>query len=202
MVKISSFSALRPKPDLADRLASRPYDVLNSQEARAEAAQNPYSFLHITKAEIDLSPETDSHSQVVYDKAKANLEQFIRQGFLLREEKACLYIYRLTMSGKEQTGLVCCSAIDDYEKGRIKKHELTRPDKEQDRIQHILTTGAQTGNVFLAYRNVQEIDQLIDGWKNSHAPLYNFLSADGVGHTIWKIDDPTSLAQLTKLFAE
>ena len=124
MVKISSFRALRPKPDLAAQLASRPYDVLNSQEARAEAAQNPYSFLHITKAEIDLSPETDSHSQIVYDTAKTNLDQFIQQGVLLREDKPCLYIYRLTMNGKEQTGLVCCSSIDDYEKEDRKSTRL------------------------------------------------------------------------------
>jgi hypothetical protein len=136
-------------------------DVLNSKEAKLETGSNTNSFLHITKAEIDLPDNIDIHSQQVYDKAKMNLEAFIQQGILFREEKPCYYIYQLVMKGRSQTGLVCASSVTDYEKGIIKKHEFTRPEKELDRINHIKTTGAQTGNVFLAYRNVAAIDALI-----------------------------------------
>src|ERR1700759_2859550 len=166
MSTIIPFQALRPAPQLASQVASRPYDVLNSHEAREEAADNPHSFLHITKAEIDLAPNIDIDSQPVSDKAKENLQAFIDKGILLEEDKPCYYIYRLVMNGKSQTGLVCSSAIHDYEKDIIKKHELTRPDKEADRINHMKTIRAQTGNVFLAYRNVAAIDSLIDNWKN------------------------------------
>ena len=142
MAKISPFRALRPAVPLARQVASRPYDVLNSREAKEEAAGNPDSFLHITKSEIDLPVETDTHSQQVYDKAAENLQAFIQKGVLLREEKPCYYIYRLIMNGRSQTGLVCTSSVDDYENDIIKKHELTRPDKEADRINHMKTIGA------------------------------------------------------------
>ena len=174
MVTISPFRALRPAAAKAKEVASRPYDVLNSQEARAEAAGHPDSFLHITKSEIDLPENTDIHSQQVYDKAKENLDDFISRGTLFREEKPCYYIYQLIMNGRSQTGLVCGSSVDDYEKDLIKKHEFTRPEKEQDRINHIKTTGAQTGNVFLAYRNVAELDKLIEDWKATTHPAYLF----------------------------
>src|SRR5688572_21233571 len=165
MASISPFKALRPKPELARQVGSRPYDVMNSQEAREEANGNACSFLHITKSEIDLPPAVDTHSQQVYETAKENLENFKQQGILFREQKPCYYIYQLIMNGRAQTGLVCASSVDDYEKDIIKKHEFTRPEKEQDRINHIKTTGAQTGNVFLAYRNEAEIDSIIDNWK-------------------------------------
>lgn len=162
MATITPFKALRPQPQYAQQVASRPYDVLNSKEAKEEAAGNPSSFLHITKSEIDLPENTDTHSQQVYDKAKENLQAFMQRDILFREEKPCYYIYQLIMNGKSQTGLVCGSSVNDYENDIIKKHEFTRPDKELDRINHIKTTGAQTGNVFLAYKNVQEIDELIN----------------------------------------
>ena len=133
MSTITAFQALRPVPRLAGQVASKPYDVLNSQEAREEAADNPYSFLHITKAEIDLPPDIEHASRgsgALYDKAKDNLRDFIDKEILIEEDKPCYYIYRLEMNGKSQTGLVCCSSIDDYEKEIILKHELTRPDKE------------------------------------------------------------------------
>src|ERR1700761_7892437 len=158
MSKIVPFQALRPDPQYASQVASKPYDVLNSHEAREEAADNPYSFLHITKSEIDLPLNIDTHSQQVYDKARENLQSFIERGILIEEYSACYYIYRLVMNGRSQTGLVCGSSIDDYEKGIIKKHELTRPDKEKDRIDHMTTIRAQTGNVFLAYQSVGAID--------------------------------------------
>src|ERR1700743_2608189 len=135
MSTIVPFQALRPDPKYAGQVASKPYDVLNSHEAREEAADNPNSFLHITKSEIDMPLNVDTHSQEVYDKAKDNLQAFIEKGILTEEDAPCYYIYELVMNGRSQTGLVCCSAVDDYDRGVIKKHELTRPDQEKDRIQ-------------------------------------------------------------------
>jgi len=201
MSTIVPFQALRPVPDVASQVASRPYDVLDSREAREEAADNPYSFLHITKSEIDLPLNIDVHSQEVYDKAKENLQSFIEKGILVEEDKPCYYIYRLIMNGRHQTGLVAGSSVDDYENGIIKKHELTRPEKENDRINHMKTIRAQTGNVFLAYRSVGAIDGLIEEWKTKHAPLYDFTAADGISHTIWRVDDDQTIAAISHLFA-
>lgn len=201
MSKIVPFQALRPDPQFAAAVASKPYDVLNSHEAREEAADNPCSFLHITKAEIDLPLNVDIHSQEVYDKAKENLRNFIEKGILVEENTPSYYIYRLTMNGREQTGLVCGSSVDDYENGIIKKHELTRPDKEADRIHHMTTIRAQTGNVFLAYKNVGAIDDVIESWKRDHAPIYDFVASDGIGHTIWVVNDPGTIQAITGLFA-
>ena len=161
MISISPFKALRPEAQYAKQVASRPYDVLNSKEAKVEAQGNPFSFLHITKSEIDLPANVDIHSQEVYIKAKENLDAFINRPVLFTESKPCYYIYQMVMGDKSQTGLVCCSSVDDYENGLIKKHEFTRPEKEQDRIAHIKTTGAQTGNVFLAFRDVDELNDII-----------------------------------------
>jgi len=202
MTTIAPFKALRPRPELAKQVASRPYDVLNSKEAKEEAAGNSYSFLHITKSEIDLPDSIDSHSQEVYDKAKENLAAFMQRDILFRENKSCYYVYQLTMNGISQTGLVCTSSVDDYENNLIKKHEFTRPEKEKDRINHILTSGAQTGNVFLAYRNLGEIDEIIENWKNSHDPVYNFEASDKITHTIWIINNDDKISAITHLFAE
>src|SRR5687767_10326873 len=137
MAIIQPFQALRPKQDLAEKVASRPYDVLNSSEAKEEAKGNPFSFLHITKAEIDLPDGTDLHSQAVYDKAAQNLIEFQQKGIVFTEQKPCYYIYRLIMEGRSQTGLVCVSSVQDYFDDVIKKHEFTRPEKEKDRIEHM-----------------------------------------------------------------
>jgi len=201
MSTIAPFQALRPAPALAAQVASPPYDVLNSREAREEAADNPYSFLHITKSEIDLPLNVDTHSQEVYDKAKENLQAFIEKGILIQEDGPCYYIYRLVMNGNDQTGLVCGSSIDDYEKDIIKKHEFTRPEKEADRINHMRTIRAQTGNVFLAYRNVAAIDDLVEKWKKDHDPLYDFIASDGIGHTVWAVDEESTIKAITGLFA-
>ncbi len=200
-MKIQPFKSLRPKPELAQQVASRPYDVLNSEEAAEEAKDNPYSFLHVTKSEIDMPSGTDVHSQSIYDKAKANLHKLIAEGTLLREDKPCYYIYQLVMEGRQQTGLVCISSLDDYFSNTIKKHELTRPEKEKDRINHMKTTEAQTGNVFLAYRDVMEIDAIIDGWKATQKPIYDFIAADGVRHSIWIIDREIVINSITELFS-
>ena len=189
------------RPQLASQVASKPYDVLNSHEAREETADNQYSFLHITKSEVDLPLNVDTHSQQVYDKAKENLQSFIEQGILIEENKPCYYIYQLVMDGRSQTGLVCGSSVDDYENGIIKKHELTRPDKENDRINHMKTIRAQTGNVFLAYKSVNAIDDLIESWKRDHSPLYNFTATDGIGHTVWVVDDAGPIQAIGGLFA-
>lgn len=202
MAIIKPFKAVRPKQELADKVASRPYDVLNSAEAKEEAKGNPYSFLHITKAEIDLPDGIDIHGQAVYDKAKENLQSFLQQGIVFTEDKPCYYIYQLVMNGRSQTGLVCVSSVDDYFKDVIKKHEFTRPEKEKDRIDHMKTIRAQTGNVFLAYNNVHEIDLIIYNWKNNHQPDYNFTAADGIKHTVWAVNDDNVIADISRYFAE
>jgi uncharacterized protein (DUF1015 family) len=201
MSDIKPFKALRPQPQFAKQVASRPYDVLNSAEAKVEVQGNPYSFLNITKSEISLPDGIDSHSQQVYDKAKENLTAFIQRETLFREDKPCYYIYQLIMNGRSQTGLVCVSSVDDYERDIIKKHEFTRPEKELDRINHIKTTGAQTGNVFLAYRNNAALDALIDHWKASKSPQYDFVADDHVQHTIWIVSDSDACQTITDLFA-
>jgi len=200
MAIIKPFKALRPQPQLAKQVASRPYDVLNSAEAKIEAQGNPSSFLHITKSEIDLPDGIDIHSQAVYEQAKSNLEAFIKREVLFQESKECYYIYQLIMNGRKQTGLVCVSSIDDYENDIIKKHEFTRPEKELDRINHIQTSGAQTGNVFLAYRNNVKVDELIEKWKESKSPVYDFIADDEIQHTIWIVNDSDVCDQITALF--
>ncbi|HET9277730.1 MAG TPA: DUF1015 family protein [Flavitalea sp.] len=200
MALITAFKALRPQPEYAKQVASRPYDVLNSKEAKEESAGNPFTFLHITKSEIDLPEDIDIHSQEVYDTAKNNLDAFLHRNILFREEKRCYYVYTLVMNGRSQTGLVCASSLEDYENDIIKKHEFTRPEKEQDRINHIKTTGAQTGNVFLAYKNVPEIDSIIELWKNNHDPVYDFIADDDISHSIWVVNDNSVINTISKRF--
>ncbi len=200
MAIIKPFKALRPHAQLAKQVASRPYDVLNSAEAKLEAQGNHSSFLHITKSEIDLADTTDIHSALVYEQAKDNLAAFITRDILFRESKECYYIYQLIMDGRSQTGLVCVSSVDDYDNGIIKKHEFTRPEKEQDRINHIRVSGAQTGNVFLAYRTNHAVDALIDKWKSTKSPVYDFTADDGIQHTVWIVNDDTVTEQITHLF--
>ncbi len=200
MVTITPFKALRPEAQLAKLVASRPYDVLSSKEAKVEAQGNSQSFLHITKAEIGLPEGIDIHAAEVYEKAKENLTAFMSRNILFRENKPCYYIYKLTMNGRSQAGLVCGSSVDDYENGLIKKHEFTRPDKELDRINHIKTTGAQTGNVFLAYRNVAAIDAVINAWMQDKNPQYDFITEDEIQHSIWIVSDDDTIATISHLF--
>ena len=200
MSTIRPFKALRPQPQFTKQVASRPYDVLNSAEAKLEAQGNPYSFLHITKSEIDLKDDVDHYSPLVYQQAKDNLDAFIKREVLFQESKPCYYIYQLIMDGRSQTGLVAVSSVDDYEKDIIKKHEFTRPEKEQDRINHIKTTFAQTGNVFLAYRNNTEIDTIIDHWKTVKSPAYDFIADDHIQHTIWVISDSEVIQSISDIF--
>jgi uncharacterized protein (DUF1015 family) len=202
MITISPFAALRPEVEHAKEVASRPYDVMSTAEARIETQGNSKSFLHITRSEIDLPEEVDVHSQEVYEKAKENLAAFISRNILFIESKPCYYIYELTMSGRTQTGLVCGSSVDDYENGLIKKHEFTRPEKELDRITHIKTTGAQTGNVFIAYRNVAAIDAIIETCKTDKTPQYSLVADDGIEHKIWVVNDEVTIEKITTLFKE
>ncbi len=200
MAIIQPFKALRPQPQLAKQVASRPYDVLNSAEAKKEAAGNPASFLHITKSEIDLPESVDIHDAQVYEQAKENLTAFIKRDVLFRESKDCYYIYQLIMQGRSQTGLVCVSSVDDYENDIIKKHEFTRPEKELDRINHIKTSGAQTGNVFLAYRNNVGLDALIENWKKTKTAVYDFEADDQIKHTIWVVNDELTIQNISSIF--
>lgn len=202
MAKIRPFEAVRPQPQLAKQVASKPYDVLNSAEAKQEAVGNANSFLHITKSEIDLPETVDIHSQQVYDLALENLNAFLQREVLFKESKPCYYIYQLIMEGRAQTGLVCVSSIEDYNNDIIKKHEFTRPEKEQDRINHIKTSGAQTGNVFLAYRQQASIDVLIDQWKTNKNAVYDFIAEDGIQHTVWVVSDQRVIEQITALFEQ
>jgi uncharacterized protein (DUF1015 family) len=197
---IQPFKALRPQPQLAKQVASRPYDVLNSSEAKKEAAGNPASFLHVTKSEIDLAESVDIHDAQVYEQAKENLTAFIKRDVLFRESKDCYYIYQLIMHGRSQTGLVCVSSVDDYENDIIKKHEFTRPEKELDRINHIKTSGAQTGNVFLAYRNNFGLDTLIENWKKTKTAVYDFVADDEIQHTIWVVNDELTIQNISSIF--
>ena len=201
MAIIKPFKALRPQAQFAKQVASKPYDVLTSAEAKKEAQGNPNSFLHITKSEIDLPENIDVHSKEVYEKAKDNLQAFIKREILFRENKECFYIYRLTLNNHSQTGLIAVSSIDDYENNIIKKHELTRPDKELDRINHIKTTGAQTGNVFMAYRNNAALDNLVEKWTATKTAVYNFVADDNVSHTLWIVNDDKIIKQIINIFS-
>ena len=200
MARISPFAALRPKPQYAQEVATLPYDVVSVAEARAYRRQ-PNHFFHVTRSEIDLMESVDVHSQAVYERAKENLDNMVREGIMRQDDEPCYYIYELTMNGRSQTGLICASSIDDYFKGIIKKHEFTRPEKEKDRTDHIRTTRAQTGIVFLAYRDHEGVQQTIDEWKAKHSPAYDFTAEDGVGHRLWVMDDYAKVSVITHLFA-
>ena len=199
MAVIRKFKAIRPTPEMAERVAALPYDVVNSEEAAEMVIGNPYSFLHVDKAEIDLPAGTDIYSPEVYEKAKSNLEKMITDGVLVQDEKPMLYVYELTMDGRSQTGLVACTSIDEYMQGIIKKHELTREDKEQDRIRHVDICNANTGPIFLAYRTVDEISKIVDDVKKN-APVYDFTAEDGIKHRAWVIEDDKTADKLVELF--
>lgn len=188
MAYFRPFKAIRPNKEYADKVAALPYDVMNSNEAREMVKDNPYSFLHVDKAEIDLPKDTYLYDKVVYEKAAENLKKLVDDSICKRDEKDCFFIYRQIMNGRSQTGLVGCASIDDYINNIIKKHELTRADKEQDRINHVDTCNANTGPIFLTYKNGDAVKKIIADWQENHAPEYDFVS-DGVAQTVWVIDD-------------
>jgi uncharacterized protein (DUF1015 family) len=188
MAVLEPFRALRPRPDLAERIAAPPYDVLSSEEAREMAATNPLSFLRVNKAEITFAPDVDPHSQQVYDRARRNLEVLVEKGAMIREEVPRLYLYEQRMGSHVQAGFVAGASIDEYDDGRIRKHEHTKPDKVEDRARLIDTMDAQVGPVFLAFRARREIASLIDAIRASE-PVYDFTADDGIGHRVWVIGD-------------
>jgi uncharacterized protein (DUF1015 family) len=202
MAQIKPFRALRPHNEYTAQVASRPYDVLNSEEARKEAGDNFLSFLHVTKSEIDLPAGIDIHSGQVYEKAKENLQKLIQKKILFQEDKPCYYIYELAWKGRTQTGLVCVSSVEDYFNDVIKKHEFTRPEKEKDRIDHMRTIRAQTGNVFLACKDLKELNDVFDKWKDQNPAEYNFTASDGVTHAIWVVNAFATIDIITNLFKE
>ena len=199
MAVIRKFKAIRPTSEMAEAVAALPYDVVNSEEAREMTKDKPYSFLHVDKAEIDLPVGTDIYSSQVYAKAKENLDKLVSDGILVQDNKPMLYVYELTMDGRSQTGLVACTSIDEYLNGIIKKHELTREDKEQDRIRHVDICNANTGPIFLAYRTVDEISAIIENVKKN-APVYDFTAEDGIKHRAWVIDNDETANKLIELF--
>lgn len=199
MADVRPFAALRPTPELAEQVASPPYDVIDSAEARAMAADNPHSFLHVTKPEIDLPEGTDLYSDEVYAKGRENLQGLIAEGTLFREDAPCFYVYRQQMGDHVQTGVVAGASIAEYDAGKIKKHEFTRPDKEDDRTRHILALRANTGPVFLTYPQSDEIDAIVAGVCDLD-PTYDFVADDGIAHTLWVVDDNSTNAAIAMAF--
>lgn len=202
MAVIKPLQAYRPRPELAAKVASLPYDVMNSDEAREMAKDNPYSFLHVVKAEIDLDPSIDLYDKRVYEQARKNLNTLIADGVLVQDKKAQLYIYKEVMQDRAQIGLVTRTSVDDYLNGVIKIHEFTRADKEQDRINYVDYCDANTGLIFLTYRPQREIDAIVNTWIAEHAPVYDFTSDDGIQHTVWTIDNDGVIEQVVRLFAQ
>ncbi len=198
---IRPFPGLRPVPEHAADVVAPPYDVLNSEEARERARGRPWSFLHISKPEIDLPPQTDPHDPAVYAKGAENLRRMLEAGILRQDERPCYYLYRLEMNGHVQTGLVAVASVEAYERGLIKRHEFTRPDKEDDRVRQIDALNAQTGPVFLTYRHRPEIDSVVQALTRRE-PVYDLVADDGVRHTLWAICEPDDVASLDRAFAQ
>ena len=199
MVRIKPFAAIRPPKEIVEEVAARPYDVLNSAEAKAEASEK--SLLHITKPEIDFEPMPDEHSQEVYDQAVKNFKEWQEKGWLVQDSKPCYYIYAQTMNGKTQYGLVLCAHTDDYSEGKIKKHELTRKDKEDDRMIHVRIQNANIEPVFFSYPDNAEIDAIVRKY-TAGKPEYDFTAEDGFGHHFWVIDDDDTIKRITEIFKD
>ena len=195
------FRGIRPVPEQAAEVASRPYDVLDSEEARAEAEGHPLSFLHVVKPEIDLPTDADPYADEVYAKGRENFQSMLDSGSLLREESPAFYLYRLTMDGRSQVGVVGCCHVDEYYDGSIKKHELTRPVKEDDRVRHVQTLNANAEPVFFSYRGRAEIDAFVNERLEAE-PTYDFVAADGIRHEAWVVSDPVEVQRMEQLFAE
>jgi len=200
MATIKPFAALRPRPELAGRVCELPYDVLSSEEARERAAGNPFSFFRVSKPEIDLPATLDPYDPQVYEKGKRNFDRFIREGWLEQDKRPCFYLYRQVMGSHRQVGLVAVASCEDYLRNLIRKHELTRPDKENDRVRHIEALNAQTGPVFLVYRAVPALDELV-AKRIARPPAVDFTASDGVRHTGWVIDEAAPLETIQKIFA-
>ena len=201
MAILKAFKGIRPVKDKVKQIASRPYDVLNSEEARIEADGNPFSFLHIVKPEIDLPPDVDHYSPQVYEKGKENFAKMLKDGLFFQDEKNCLYIYAQTMNGKRQIGLVGCAGVEDYMNNIIKKHEMTRADKEEDRKNHVRVSNMNAEPVFFAYPDVPEMDKIVDDIIRQECE-YDFTSEDSVRHSFWVIKDNDTINKITDLFVK
>ncbi len=202
MAIVKPFRGLRPPRDIAAEVACLPYDVMNSEEAAAMARGKERSLLHITRAEIDLPSDTDIHSQEVYDKSFENFRKWQEKGWLRQDEQPSYYIYAQTMQGVTQYGIVGCASVDDYLNGVIKKHELTRPDKEQDRMIHVKVNDANIEPVFFTYPHVDAIDAIVNQVVSANEPEYDFVAEDGFGHHFWVVEDPATNREIERLFAE
>jgi uncharacterized protein (DUF1015 family) len=201
MTKVISFRAVRPANGYESKVAALPYDVMTSDEAREMVQGKPHSFLHIDKAEIDLPPSVDLYDDSVYAKARENFDRFLAEGVFIEDAERYYYIYRLTMDGRAQTGLVGCASIDDYLNNKIKKHELTRAEKEKDRIRHVDTLDANTGPIFLTCHPDARLSDAIDRWVAAHEPLFDFVADDGIGHTIWTMSGE-ACAEIERIFGD
>ncbi|HPN41727.1 MAG TPA: DUF1015 domain-containing protein, partial [Candidatus Cloacimonadota bacterium] len=202
MAVFKPFKAVRPLPEYAGAIASLPYDVMDSDEARAEVAKNPLSYIHVEKPEVDLPLGTDLYDPKVYAKARENLESYVKRGMMKQDDKPMFYIYRQVMDGRPQVGLVGLASVDEYMDGTIKKHELTRADKEADRIKHVDVCDAHASPVFFTYRHQAGIDAIVNKVMDNHAPVYDFVSDDGIGHSLWLMDDPADIAAIQNAFAQ
>ncbi|SFD05554.1 DUF1015 domain-containing protein [Clostridium uliginosum] len=205
MAIVRPFKAIRPIKQLASKIAALPYDVMSSEEAREIVQENEYSFLHVDRAEVDLDSSIDVHDKKVYEKARENLDSMITDGEYFQDETPCLYIYRQIMNGRAQTGIVFCASIDDYMNNVIKKHEFTRADKEQDRINHVDYCDANTGPIFLTYKEDQIASEIIEAWienESKRQPTYNFVAEDGISHIVWVIDNEIIINEIIDLFKE
>lgn len=201
MAVFRTFQALRPIQEKAADVAALPYDVVNREEAKKIGDENPFSFLHVDRPEMDLEPGIDLYDERVYEKARENLMEMEKKGILVQDKTSCYYIYELVRKGKTQIGIVGCASIDDYRNGVVKKHELTREDKEQDRIHHVDSCNANTGPIFLACRYPENLLKLMNEWKTSHKAVYDFTEEDEITHRVWVIDEPAVISSVKEEFA-
>ncbi len=199
MAIVRPFKGIRPTKELVDKVAALPYDVMNTEEAREMVDGNPYSFLHVDKAQIDLDKNINQYDEIVYKTARKNLDNMRTEGTYIQDDEPKMYIYRQVMNGRTQTGIVGCTSIDDYMNNIIKKHEHTRAEKEQDRVNHVDYCNANTGPIFLTYKNVSEIDKIVNKWTQDE-PEYNFVSEDGISHIVWVIRCKDDIEKLEEQF--
>ena len=202
MANIRPFKGLRALPELVKQISALPYDVMDTEEARVILEENPLSFLSVTKSAATFPVGIDEHDPKVYARAKENLDKYIELGQMKQDSKPCYYIYRQQMGAYIQIGLVAAASVQEYRDNAIKKHELTRTDKEQDRVNHIMATKAQTGCVFLAYKSRGEVDALLIKYMSNHNPVYDFVADDSIKHTLYVVDEPLKIAEITKLFGQ
>lgn len=202
MAVFKPFRALRPRPEFAAPIASLPYDVMDSEEARIEVQKHPLSYIHVEKPEVDLPPGTDLYDPSVYAKARENLDKYVEEGYMEQDSQPMYYIYRQTMNGRAQTGLVGLTSVDEYMAGVIKKHEFTRADKEADRIRHVDACDAHASPVFFTYRHTDAIDSVVENVTRQELPVYDFESDDGIGHTLWLMENPADIAAIQSAFAK